>query len=92
MNSPNNKLNAIGLNDNAKSAIEVSFLTHRLAREWRASKQMPLGAETPEETDVTLKETKDLNKRMLFKLAEVADRHPEIEEKLKQLCENVCSV
>jgi hypothetical protein len=47
--------------------------------------------ETSDEIDVSVKETEDLNKRMLFKLAEVVERHPEIESKLKLLCDNVRS-
>ena len=61
----------------------------RLAKEWRKSHEAPLEAPTPEEVDLDIKETKDFNRLLMSKLGEVAEQHPEIDNRFQQLCEEV---
>jgi len=60
----------------------------RLAKDWRASQNAPLDSQTPEEVDIDVKSAKDFNRLLLQKLADVAARQPEIEERFHQLCQD----
>ena len=82
----------IELKSTASSKVEDYYFFNalfRLAKEWRKSQSLPLEAPTPEEVDIDIKEVKDFNRLLMNKLAEVADQHPEIENKLQQMCEEV---
>lgn len=61
----------------------------KLAKEWRAASGVELDVQTPEEVDFDIKEAKDFNRMLMTKLSEVAEQHPEIEQKFGQMCADV---
>lgn len=65
------------------------LLVVRLSREWREANESPHEMATPEELDIDIKSLRDFNKMLMIKLSEVAGRHPEIESRFHQLCQEV---